>query len=74
MLKPTQDRKTMKSKLTAKLVGGPNDGQVWQIDEACSRIEIDFVAQQRNGNWKKTSTAKYKLKSSGTPREFEFLG
>jgi hypothetical protein len=63
----------MKNKLKAILVGGPNDGQTWEIDEAKSEIEIAYRKQERHGQMKVTGVVRYKLKSNGPPLQYEFV-
>jgi hypothetical protein len=64
----------MKNKLKAILVGGPNDGQTWEFDDANSEIEIAHRSLERNGEWTVRGVVKYKLKSNGSPLQYEFVG
>ena len=65
----------MNNKLKAMLVGGPNDGQTWELDEAKSEIEIAHRMQEHplKPTMKVTGVVKYKLKSSGPPLQYEFV-
>jgi hypothetical protein len=63
----------MKQKFTAILIGGPFDGQKWELDEANMEIKITQSVLQKNGEWTECGTAKYKLHSNGAPLKYEFL-
>jgi hypothetical protein len=65
----------MNNKLKVILVGGPNDGQTWELDEAKSEIEIAFRMQEHplKPTMKVTGVVKYKLKSNGPPPQYEFV-
>lgn len=65
----------MKNKLKAILVGGPNDGQTRELDEAKSEIEIAYRMQEHplKLTMKVTGVVKYKLKSNGPPLRYEFV-
>ncbi len=66
----------MNNKLKAILIGGPNDGQTRELDEAKPEIEIAYRKQEHplKLTMKLTGVVKYKLKSNGTPLQYEFVG
>lgn len=58
-------------KFMAKFIGGPNDGQTWQLEEIAEQITIGFRTTERNGRTRITATATYRLKSR-RPLEYKF--
>jgi hypothetical protein len=62
----------MKTKLKAILIGGPSNGQTFELDEANPEISIASRVLERNGKWRVLFTSKYKLKSSGQTLKYEF--
>jgi hypothetical protein len=67
-----QERLTMEKKLTAKLIGGPNDGQIWNLSKPLEEIKIAHRIMERDGKMRVTATVTYKLKSNGPPLEYHF--
>ncbi len=65
----------MNNKIKAMLVGGPNDGQTWKLDEAKPEITIAHRMQEHplKPTMKVTGVVKYKLKSNGPPLLYEFV-
>ena len=63
----------MNNKIEVLLVGGPKDGQTWEINEVKPEIEIAFRMQERDGQMKVKGVVKYKLKSDASPPEYEFV-
>lgn len=65
----------MNNKLKAILVGGPHDGQTWELDEAKPEIEIAHRMQEHPLKllMKVKGVVKYKLKSDGSPLQYEFV-
>jgi hypothetical protein len=61
-------------KYKAKLVGGPNDGQIWNIGKPLDEIAIVNRIMDRNGSMRVVGTILYKLKSKDEPLEYEFAG
>lgn len=62
----------MKKKLEAILVGGPHDGQTYELDGPNQEVAVVSRVLERNGEWREVFTARYKLKSSGPPLRYEF--
>jgi hypothetical protein len=62
----------MKEKAT--LIGGPNDGQSWEVDGSPQEIEILYRVMERSGAMKIMARAKYALRENKTPLEYEFSG
>ena len=48
-------------KVKAKLVGGLNDGQIRELDEAYPQIEIGYRVLERDGKWRVTNKVTYRL-------------
>jgi hypothetical protein len=63
-------------KFQAKLVGGPSGGQIREVDEPYPQIQIAYRVLQKNGKWRTTATATYRLKpespSPSKALEYEF--
>ena len=62
----------MKNKLKAVLVGGPQNGQTLELDEANPEITILARVMERTGQWRVVFTSKYKLVSNESPLRYEF--
>jgi hypothetical protein len=62
----------MKNKLKAVLVGGPQNGQALELDEAVPEISILARVLERNGQWKVAFKSTYKLVSNKSPLRYEF--
>jgi hypothetical protein len=62
----------MKNRLKAVLVGGPQDGQGIELDEAAPEIAILARVLERNGQWKVVFKSKYKLVPNASPLRYEF--
>jgi hypothetical protein len=63
----------MKVKLKAVLVGGPQNGQAIELDEATPEITILARVLGRNGQRKVVFTSKYKLvPGDESPIRYEF--
>jgi hypothetical protein len=62
---------SMKEKLKAKLIGGPNDGQTRILGEAYHTLQIAHRVRERNGLWRTISLGTYRLKTT-EPLEYEF--
>ena len=63
----------MKAKLKAVLVGGPQNGQAIELDEATPQITILARVLERTGEWRVMFTSKYKLMSGAeSPLRYEF--
>jgi hypothetical protein len=63
----------MKEKLKAVLVGGPQNGQAIELDDATPQITILARVLERNGQWRVVFTSKYKLVSGdASPLRYEF--
>jgi hypothetical protein len=62
-----QDHTIMKAKLKAVLVGGPQNGQAIELDEATPQITILARVLERTGEWRVVFTSKYKLVSGAEP-------
>ncbi len=57
----------------AIMIGGPNDGQIWELDKAYPEIEIAHRVMERNGEWRVLSKVRYKFKYHGGARlEYEY--
>ena len=56
-------------KIKAKLVGGPNDGQTKELDEAHHQIQIAYRVLEREGKWRTSSTATYRLNAESLGSE-----
>jgi hypothetical protein len=63
----------MKAKLKAVLLGGPQNGQAIELDDATPQITILARVLERNGKWRVVFTSKYKLVSGQeSPLRYEF--
>jgi hypothetical protein len=63
----------MKAKLKAVLVGGPQNGQAIELDDATPQITILARVLERNGQMRVVFTSKYKLVSGEeSPLRYEF--
>ena len=54
------------------LVGGPQDGQVVELDQAVPEIAFVTRVLGRNGRWRVLYTSRYKLASKGDSLRYEF--
>jgi len=63
----------MKAKHKVVLVGGPQNGQAIELDEATPQITILARVLERTGEWRVVFTSKYKLVSGAElPLRYEF--
>jgi len=62
----------MKGNLKAKFVGGPNDGNIWEVDQPYMELAVIHRVMERNGQWREVGTVKYRLKSK-EPLEYAFV-
>lgn len=58
-------RKNSERKFKAKLSGGPNKGQVWELSYPWDEMKIANGMQERDGKMRIVGTVTYKLKSNG---------
>jgi hypothetical protein len=62
----------MKNKLSVMLIGGPQNGQIIELDDLRAEITIVARVMERTGKWREVFTAKYKLVSEQAPFEYKF--
>ena len=63
----------METKLKAVLVGGPQNGQAIELDEASPQITILARVLEKTGQWRVVFTSKYRLASGQvSPLRYEF--
>jgi hypothetical protein len=58
-------------KFRAKLINGPNHGQILELEEVRHSIQIAYRIPQGNGEWLAIKMVMYRLKST-EPLEYEF--
>ena len=67
-----KEKEKMNKKLKAIFIGGPNDGQTWELDEANQEVAITHSVLEKTGKWREIYVAKYRLKSNESPLRYEF--
>lgn len=61
----------MTNKLKALLIGGPENGETVEVNEAQPELSFGYRVLERNGEWRFTATSTYKLQSK-EPLHYEF--
>ena len=62
--------------IKAIMIGGPNNGQIKELDEAYPQFQIMHRVLERNGTWRTLIIATYRLNpelpSADEPLKYEF--